>query len=71
VICLGVLQHTPDPAESFRKLAEMVKEGGGLVIDVYSKRLSSLISWKYVLRPITKRMPSRVLLRIVKKLFQF
>ena len=67
VICLGVLQHTPDPAESFRKLAEMVKDGGELVIDVYSNTFLSLISWKYLLRPITKRMPTQLLFRIIKR----
>lgn len=35
VICLGVLQHTPDPEESIRSLWRMVKPGGRLVIDHY------------------------------------
>ena len=33
VICLGVLQHTPDPNESIRSLWDMLKPGGKLVID--------------------------------------
>jgi SAM-dependent methyltransferase len=35
VVCLGVLQHTPDTEESIAKLWEMVKPGGRLVIDHY------------------------------------
>lgn len=35
VVCLGVLQHTPDPEQSIRCLWAMVKPGGALVIDHY------------------------------------
>jgi SAM-dependent methyltransferase len=35
VVCLGVLQHTPNPEESIRSLWQMVKPGGRLVIDHY------------------------------------
>ena len=45
VVCLGVLQHTPDPEESIRHLWEMVAPGGTLVIDHY------LWKWRNVLPP--------------------
>jgi SAM-dependent methyltransferase len=35
VVCLGVLQHTPDTEESIARLWEMVRPGGRLVIDHY------------------------------------
>lgn len=35
VVCLGVIQHTPDPEQSIRCLWEMVQPGGALVIDHY------------------------------------
>jgi len=35
VICLGVLQHTPNTEESIMSLWEMVKPGGALVVDHY------------------------------------
>lgn len=35
VVCLGVIQHTPNPEESISCLWEMVKPGGYLVIDHY------------------------------------
>jgi SAM-dependent methyltransferase len=35
VVCLGVLQHTPDTEQSIEKLWEMVRPGGRLIIDHY------------------------------------
>jgi 2-polyprenyl-3-methyl-5-hydroxy-6-metoxy-1,4-benzoquinol methylase len=65
VMCLGVLQHTPAPKECFRCLAEMVRPGGELVVDVYGKSAVALLQWKYVLRPITTRMDQRKLYEVV------
>jgi SAM-dependent methyltransferase len=66
VICLGVLQHTPDPDRSFRELVSFVKPGGEIAIDVYAGNWLTLLSWKYVLRPITTRMPQQKLFRAVE-----
>ncbi len=68
VLCLGVLQHTPDPAAAFRRLTEHVRPGGELVVDVYPARMRSLISWKYVLRPLTKRADKDRLHKIIAAL---
>jgi 2-polyprenyl-3-methyl-5-hydroxy-6-metoxy-1,4-benzoquinol methylase len=65
VLCLGVLQHTPDPAAAFQYLTECVRPGGELVIDVYASRLRSLMSWKYALRPLTRHMDKQRLYRLV------
>lgn len=65
VVCLGVLQHTPDPERAFDSLAKMVRPGGWLVIDVYARHLRALLSWKYILRPVTRRMDPQRLFRIV------
>jgi SAM-dependent methyltransferase len=35
VVCLGVLQHTPDTEQSIGKLWQMVRPGGRLIIDHY------------------------------------
>jgi 2-polyprenyl-3-methyl-5-hydroxy-6-metoxy-1,4-benzoquinol methylase len=35
VVCLGVIQHTPNPEETITALAQYVKPGGSLVIDHY------------------------------------
>jgi SAM-dependent methyltransferase len=37
VICLGVIQHTPNPEETITALARYVQPGGLLVIDHYSR----------------------------------
>jgi len=66
ILCLGVLQHTPDPETSFRKLTEFLKPGGEIVVDVYARNWQSMISWKYILRPITTRLPKHLLFRIVE-----
>ena len=36
VICNGVLHHTKDPAEGFRKISRLVKIGGYLIVGVYN-----------------------------------
>jgi SAM-dependent methyltransferase len=68
VMCLGVIQHTPDPAKAFACLADCVRPGGELVIDVYAARLRSLLSWKYLLRPITKRMDGEKLYSLIERI---
>jgi SAM-dependent methyltransferase len=65
VLCLGVLQHTPDPKRAFMSLAKFVKPGGELVIDVYRGHVFAFFHWKYVLRPITRRMDKECLYRII------
>jgi 2-polyprenyl-3-methyl-5-hydroxy-6-metoxy-1,4-benzoquinol methylase len=61
VICLGVLQHTPDVAKAFQSVAAMVRPNGRLAIDCYPRVWKSMVHWKYLLRPLTKRMrPERL-----------
>jgi SAM-dependent methyltransferase len=67
VFCLGVIQHTPDPARAFRMLASRVKSGGQLVIDVYAKSWVSLLHWRFLLRPFTKRMTKERLYALVER----
>lgn len=56
VYSLGVLQHTPDVAKAFAALPPMVAPGGRLCVDFYEKSWKSLLTPKYWLRPITKRV---------------
>lgn len=67
VICLGVIQHTPEPEMTFKSLSEYVRPGGELVIDVYANRLSAMLSWKYLLRPFTKRIDTNLLYKIISQ----
>lgn len=66
VLCLGVLQHTPDPERAFGSLARHVKPSGDLVIDVYRCSLAAALQWKYFLRPLTRRMDPARLYRMVE-----
>lgn len=66
VVCLGVVQHTPDPQAAFRSLAKYVRPGGQLVIDAYTRNFAALLQWKYLLRPITRRMRKESLYRLVE-----
>jgi SAM-dependent methyltransferase/uncharacterized protein YbaR (Trm112 family) len=63
VVCLGVLQHTPDPAAAFASLAGMVRPGGGLAVDLYRRPqgIGRLLKTRYMVRPLTRRIPPRLL----------
>jgi len=65
VLCIGVLQHTPDPRRAFLSLTRHVKPGGDLVIDVYRRSLAARLQWKYLLRPMTRRISAERLYRMV------
>jgi len=68
VVCIGVLQHTPDVERSFRALVEMLKPGGRITVDYYRKPegLRWLTNSKYLLRPLTRRIPPQRLYPIVR-----
>ena len=67
VLCLGVLQHTPDVRRTFMCLAPFLKPGGRLVADVYPRHWRYLLHWKYVLRPLLRRMAPEKLYRLVAR----
>lgn len=67
VFCYGVLQHTPDPEASFRKLVEQVRPGGLIAADIYRPReYVDYASAKVLWRPLTTRLPRAWLHRIVE-----
>ena len=68
VLCLGVLQHTPDFAKSVRALVQAAKPGGEIVVDFYAiKGFWTKIHAKYLLRPLTKQMSHDRLLSLIDK----
>ena len=68
VLCLGVLQHTPDFEASVRALVAKAKPGGEIVVDFYPiKGWWTKIHAKYLLRPITRRMDHERLLRLIER----
>ena len=68
VVCLGVLQHTPDVEKTVQCLIDMTKTGGELVVDFYP-----ITGWwtklqaKYLLRPFTKKMSHEKLYKKIDK----
>ena len=55
VICRGVLQHTPSPTDSIKKLYEFVKPDGEVVFDIYPPPKVGFLSPKYLIwRPLFK-----------------
>jgi 2-polyprenyl-3-methyl-5-hydroxy-6-metoxy-1,4-benzoquinol methylase len=68
VYCIGVLQHTKDPESIVRELIRCLKPDGELTLTFYENS-----SWhvrlysKYLIRPVTKRIPSHFLLKLLIK----
>jgi SAM-dependent methyltransferase len=56
VLCLGVLQHTPDPEAAIERLYEQVKPGGYLVVDHYAHGLGRMTRLAPLFRQVLKRL---------------
>jgi SAM-dependent methyltransferase len=68
VLCLGVLQHTPDFEASVAALIAKAKPGGEIVVDFYPVRgWWTKVHAKYLLRPVTRRMDHDRLLRLIER----
>lgn len=67
VFCLGVLQHTPIFSDSVAALIDKARVGGEIVVDFYPiKGWYTKLHSKYFLRPITKRLPKPLLLKLIR-----
>lgn len=67
VYSLGVVQHTPDVERAVKALAEPLKAGGELVVDVYQKHWKGWLHPRVWLRPITTRMDGATLFKAVER----
>lgn len=68
VFCLGVIQHTPNPYGALASISNCVKPGGEIVADIYAKTFARyVLGTKYWVRPITRRIPPRLLYRITSR----
>jgi len=56
VVCLGVIQHTPDPEQTIAALAGYVKPGGLLAIDHYGRNYPATWS-RRAIRALLLRLP--------------
>jgi len=72
VICFGVLQHTPNISKSVKCLCQQTAQNGLLFLDFYPYNgFWTLISSKYILRPITKRMKFDTLYSFFNKYIKY
>lgn len=77
VLCIGVIQHTPDVEKSFFTLARFTKPGGRLTVDVYKRNdtlrgyIGKLFATKYWVRPLTRRVAPHELYGYVVRYINF
>ena len=57
VICIGVIQHTPNSEETIGNLFKLVKKGGTLIIDHYTFNKSSALRTAILFRLYLKNLP--------------
>ncbi len=69
VVCIGVLQHTPDVERAFLTLVRYLKPGGHLAVDVYRRPrgVRRLLNTKYWVRPLTSRVPPAALYALTSR----
>lgn len=66
VICIGVLQHTPDFERSVKALIDMAKPGAEVLVDFYGiNGFWTKLHAKYLYRPISKRMAHGNLFKLI------
>lgn len=63
VLCLGVIQHTPNPERTILALAEQVRPGGMLVIDHYTHGYAATPPRRF-LRTLLLTLPQRLASRL-------
>lgn len=63
---IGVMQHTPDPERAIRALPRIVRMGGAIALTMYERRRFTKWNAKYLVRPLTRRIPPRRLLTLVR-----
>ncbi|MEO5357060.1 MAG: methyltransferase domain-containing protein [Nitrospirae bacterium YQR-1] len=74
LLCIGVLQHTPDVKKAFLSLPPCLKPGGRLTIDIYckfDKWYKDLLMTKYYIRPFTTKLPPEKLYKLCEKYVNF
>ena len=69
--CFGVLQHTPSAKMAIHSLVKVLKSGGEFVCDHYPFNKNTPFNTKYWVRPITSRLPHKVLYNFGKRYIDF
>jgi len=64
---IGVLQHTPHPYKTLEDLVRQLNGGTKFAITAYGRHWYTKFCGKYLLRPVSKRIPRPLLLEIISK----
>jgi ubiquinone/menaquinone biosynthesis C-methylase UbiE/uncharacterized protein YbaR (Trm112 family) len=67
VYCHRVIQHTPSPEAAFRSIARHLAPGGELALHSYDAHLRSMFHFKYLWRPLTRRLPPATLIAVLER----
>lgn len=65
--CIGVIQHTPDPEAALARIVECVRPGGSFGFSIYARRPWTKLNAKYLVRPLTRRLPDSTLLGAIER----
>ncbi len=68
VVCLGVIQHTPNPEKTIEHLFQQVKPCGSLIIDHYTYTLSYYTKTTGILRFFIKRLSPEKGMKVTEKI---
>lgn len=68
VFCHRVLQHTPSPVDTLSHILTFAKPDGAVFVHSYARNFYQLMRWKYVLRPMTRRLSNSSLYGVIRKL---
>jgi SAM-dependent methyltransferase len=66
VFSIGVLQHTPKPYKTLLNLTKSMHPGTKFAFTAYASRWYTPLHPKYLIRPITKRLPRKQLLSFLE-----
>ena len=64
--CIGVIQHTPDPPLAAAQVLRSVKAGGRFCLTIYARQPWTKLNGKYLVRPLTRRLGQKTLLRAIE-----
>jgi SAM-dependent methyltransferase len=65
--CIGVAQHTPSPTTVVANVVRCVKPGGHFAFTIYARRPWTKLHAKYLVRPVTKRLPEPMLRGVIER----
>ena len=76
VLCIGVLQHTPNPEKSIEKLLDVLKPKGLIAIDHYRRKWRNILPppigvATFLYRPFILLISNQHRFKIIKKIFDF